>query len=93
MNELYQGKLSASKATKVLNDVFEIRKKLKKYPPKDIIWDIKDLKKHPPWGNNISAHIKDLSNYFVTSDGKDLFEVLIDCLNRLKKSNSDLIIE
>lgn len=38
-----------------------------------VIWDIDDMTKMPPWGKNISKDITDLSNYFVTSDGKDFF--------------------
>lgn len=93
MNELYQGKLESNKASKVLKDIYEIREKLKGYPPEKIIWDIEDLKKTPPWGDNISSDITDLSNYFTTSNGKDLFDVLIDCLKRLEKSNSYMIIQ
>ena len=30
----------------------------------------------PPWGNHISEEITSLANYFVTSDGRDLIDVL-----------------
>lgn len=40
------------------------------------MWDIEDLKKQPPWSNNISEDITDLSNYFVTSDGRDLISAI-----------------
>lgn len=92
MRDLYQGKLEPYKAIKTLQEVTEIKENLKAFSPKEIIWDIDNLQKRPPWGDKISPHITDLSNYFVTSDGKDLFEVLIDCIKRLEKSNSPLTI-
>jgi len=52
-----------------------IREELKKFPPDQIVWDIEDLTARPPWGDRISKEITDLSNYFVTSDGKDLIDV------------------
>jgi len=92
MNELYQGSLDASKVEKLLNDLEEIRNMLKNIPPEKVIWDIDHLTKRPPWGENISPNITDLSNYFVTSDGKDLFEVLKNVLEQLKKNNGELTI-
>ncbi len=93
MRELYQGKLEPNKAKKVLHDVLEMREKLKAFSPKEIIWDIDDLQKRPPWGDKIDSNITDLSNYFVTTDGKDFFEVLIDCLKRLETGNAPLTIK
>ena len=92
MKELYQGKLEANNAMETLQEVMEIREKLKTFSPKEIIWDIDNLQKRPPWGDKISPHITNLSNYFVTSDGKDLFEVLIACLQRLEGINFPLTI-
>ena len=52
------------------------KKHLSKLPPSDVIWDIDDLSKQPPWGNHISGEITNLSNYFVTSDGRDLITIM-----------------
>jgi len=54
----------------------KIQKELSKFPPSDVIWDIDDLSKQPPWGNHISGEITNLSNYFVTSDGRDLITIM-----------------
>jgi hypothetical protein len=66
---------------------------LKNYNPSQVIWDIEDLSKTPPWGDNISDEITDLSNYFVTSDGEDLITILKKALNRALKVKSDIEIE
>ena len=54
-----------------------IQEELKKFLPQDVIWDFEDLSLTPPWGNNIAEHITNLSHYFITSSGKDSFEVLL----------------
>ncbi len=81
MKQLYDGRLNWKDVNSAIHEVHDIRKKLEKYGSKEVIWDIEDLKKEPPWGNHISQDITSLSNYFVTSDGRDLFDVLIMALN------------
>ncbi|MBL8867522.1 MAG: immunity 70 family protein [Planctomycetia bacterium] len=93
MNELYQGKLDSSKAWKVLKDVEAIRLELKRHLPREVVWDIEDINKVPPWGNELSSEITDLSNYFVTSTGRDLFGVLIECLTASAGDGDDVTIE
>ncbi len=44
-------------------------------------------------GSSISSDITDLSNYFVTSDGRDLFEVILEALRESSDSGQDLRIE
>lgn len=39
-----------------------------------MIWDINDLSKQPPWGDKISERITSLTNYYVTSDGRDFID-------------------
>jgi len=76
MNELYEGELSPESAPKARQELDTIRGQLKAHPPSDVVWDIHDRSKQPPWGDDIADRITDLGNYFVTSDGRDLFEVL-----------------
>ena len=54
---------------------------------------IEDLSKQPPWGNDISEAITDLSNYFVTSDGEDFLTILFHALEKAKDVNEDVNIE
>ena len=37
--------------------------------------------KAPTWGTNIAKDISDLSNYFVTSTGRDLIDTILDALD------------
>ena len=61
MNELYQGKLECDNTDKALEELSIIRKELQKFSPEKVVWDIEDLSKQPPWGNDISEDITDLS--------------------------------
>jgi 2,3-bisphosphoglycerate-dependent phosphoglycerate mutase len=80
LKDLYQGKLSKHDAAAALLELQTIRKELKHYRPDQVIWDIDDLSKRPPWKDKISPDITDLSNYFVTSTGRDFFEAVEECL-------------
>lgn len=93
MNRLYQGKLDYHDTDETLKEIFLIREKFKSFSPQNIIWDIEDLSRQPPWGDRISKDITDLSNYFITCDGKDLFEEIIKALHESKAEEQDIIIE
>ena len=60
--------------------------------PDKAIWDIEDLTKQPPWGNKISNQITDLSNYFITSDGRDFLTIFQNALDAAIEIKKDVII-
>ena len=91
--ELNNGKLEHKKIDRTINELESIKKKLQNFSPSQVIWDIEDLSKRPPWGDNISKDITNLSNYFVTSDGEDLIDMLMKALNKGLETNSDVYIE
>lgn len=93
MVDLSQGSLRHSKSRKALQDLVDIQKTLKKYSPRDVVWDINDLGTRPPWGDDIDSDITDLSNYFITSSGKDMFQVIADFLKISADSGLDVLIE
>jgi hypothetical protein len=76
MTRLYKGQVDAGEAEAALREVDLIQHGLEAFPPSDVVWDFRDRSARPPWGDRISPHITSLANYFVTSDGKDLFDVL-----------------
>lgn len=85
MNKLYQGSLDHQDAGAALQELHQIKLELKRYKPDAVVWDIDDLRAKPPWVESVSAHITDLSNYFVTSGGRDLFELLFEVIGYLKE--------
>ena len=80
LKKLYQGKLEENDSEKALEELSVIVDELRNFSPDKVVWDIEDLRARPPWGDNISSDITDLSNYFVTSTGRDLVGVLRECL-------------
>jgi 2,3-bisphosphoglycerate-dependent phosphoglycerate mutase len=93
MNKLYEGDVSAAELPQLRLELTTIHEELRKFPPSKIVWDFEDRERRPPWGDNISTHITDLSNYFVTSDGKDLFEVLLRAVAEAERVKSAIKIE
>ena len=93
MNHCYNGKVANALVPEVLKEVHEIRELLQNYSPSQIIWNIEDLSKRPPWGEDISPEITSLANYFVTSEGTDFFKVLISALEQAIKYNFDFEVE
>ena len=65
---------------------------LKNLSPNKVIWDIEDLAKQPPWGKKISNQITDLSNYFITSDGRDFLTIFHKALDAATEIKKDIII-
>ena len=93
MNELYQGKLSCKNVPVAKAELTQIKKDLTMFSPNKVIWDIEDLSKQPPWGNNISNEISSLGNYFITCDGRDFIEVFNMALDAAIEIKKDVIIE
>ena len=62
--------------SKALQELDIIERELKSFSPDKVVWDIEDLSQEPPWGDDISPDITDLSNYFVTSDGENLITIM-----------------
>lgn len=92
MNELYQGALSAEYLAAGADELAQIRQQLAQFAPDQVIWDIDDRSLTPPWGDNISEDITDLSSYFVTSEGEDFLTVFSSALDKARELNVPLTI-
>ncbi|MCP2040702.1 hypothetical protein L1281_001291 [Neisseria sp. HSC-16F19] len=88
----YQGYVHANKVGHLLGEVRVVRDELKKYPPTAVVWDLDDRSVLPPWGGNISADIKSMADYFVTSTGRDLFDLMFEALDEACEKNIDVTI-
>ncbi len=93
MDDLYKGELSPERASKAREELATIREELRAHPPSEVVWDIHDRSQQPPWGDDIAERITDLGNYFVTSDGRDLFEVLGEAVDFAAESGSALRVQ
>lgn len=88
MKSLYQGKLNHA-----ISELAEIKKELEKLSPQEVVWDIEHLELTPPWANEMSSEITNLSNYFVTSEGEELITLLGSALNKAKDLNENIKID
>lgn len=85
LKELYQGKLKYEKIDSAIRELNEIELLFRKFSTDKVVWNIDNLKLTPPWGDNISSDIHNLSEYFWTSDGYNLFEIIKEALEEGKK--------
>jgi hypothetical protein len=85
--------LAAARAPAALAELERARAQLRRLPPSDVVWDVEDRRRRPPWGDEISEEITDLGNYFVTDDGRDLFEVAAEALTYAGRSGAAVRIE
>ena len=92
MKDLYDGRLSYGDCRKAMDELEIIRSELKKFDPDEVIWSVENLSLEPPWGDEICDEITDLSNYFVTSGGEDLIDVLMVRLQDAIDEQMDLKI-
>ena len=90
MNELYQGVLPVKHLAAGTEELSQIKQELAQFAPDQVIWDIDDRSLTPPWGDNISDDITDLSNYFVTSEGEDFLSVFAAALDKAQQRNASL---
>ncbi len=93
MNQLYWGKIPLEYVEIGIAELLSIQEEFKKFLPQEIIWDFEDLSATPPWGNNIASHITNLSQYFVTSSGSDLFEVMLTSFRFAIEKNQNVIVK
>ena len=93
MNELYQGVLPVKHLAAGTEELSQIKQELVQFAPDQVIWDIDDRSLTPPWGDNISDDITDLSNYFVTSEGEDFLSVFAAALDKAQQRNASLKIQ
>ena len=92
MNKFYSGRLGFADADAAVDELEAIRDRLGAFSPDQVVWDFEAREKQPPWGGEISPHIKSLANYFGTSDGKDLIDVLIKAFRTASRRRQDASI-
>lgn len=92
MNKLYQGFLGEEDATGALTEMREIKSRLSEISPAEVIWDIDDQTKLPPWGKEVGAHVKSIAGYYVTTYGRNLVDEMIDNMESLAEFGGTLEI-
>lgn len=93
MGPLYEGEVPAAQVPALRRELATIRSELAKLPPDRVIWDLDEPAARPPWGDDIAADITDLGNYFVTMDGKDMFDVIDGALDYAESSEQGAVLK
>jgi 2,3-bisphosphoglycerate-dependent phosphoglycerate mutase len=92
LGRFQEGNLAYEELDKAKEELEHIQKRLHKIPPGKVIWDKYDRSSKPPWGDDISPEITSLANYFVTSDGDDLFEIIHQAIATARQERSGITI-
>jgi 2,3-bisphosphoglycerate-dependent phosphoglycerate mutase len=92
MNHLYTGNLSTELSSEAKEELKKIKFELAEFSPDEVVWDFENRSLTPSWKNEISEQITDLSNYFVTSNGKQLIYILDAALSESERSGKNVII-
>nr|WP_286672474.1 Imm70 family immunity protein [Cohnella hashimotonis] len=71
MKKLYHEDMEKKYNLQLLEEVKAIQNSWS-ISPDDVVWDIEDLSKQPPWGEINDPSIMSLANYFSTESGPDL---------------------
>ena len=90
---LYEGRVPAHEAADALAELREAKLILSRLSPASVVWDIENRSAKPPWGSDISPGITSLGNYFVSSTGRDLFDLLEEALEAAGQEDHDASIE
>ncbi|HVF04588.1 MAG TPA: Imm70 family immunity protein [Frankiaceae bacterium] len=90
MNELYQGELSPERVESALSELMLARRELSFLPASRMVWDAD--RPEVPSPRRSAGEAPDASKCFFTEDGKDLFDVLLAALVRLRTTHGSLRI-
>ena len=91
MRDLYSGHLPHRVARAAEEELRLVRQGLSSLGPDQVVWDFEDRGAKPPW-DEISPDITSLEDYFVTSDGKNLLDVLAAALDAASRRRQDIEI-
>ena len=83
LTELYDGELPVTSVETALSELLLARRELALLRPDRVVWDADDPAAPAPWGDGMSG-ARDLSRCFFTEQGRDLFDVLLTALVRLR---------
>ena len=93
MNELYAGKIPNKHLRHAEKELAQIKTELKKLPRTEVVWDFEDRSLRPPWGDYISDSVTDLSNYFVTNEGRPLLDVVGLAIHLARNMKESVLVE
>lgn len=92
MLKLYQGSLAAADASAALLELRDMQAGLAKLSPAQVVWDINDLARQPPWGKAINPGTTSMANYHATVESTNLLDDMLACVAALEQQGGMLEI-
>ncbi|MGD1054439.1 MAG: Imm70 family immunity protein [Candidatus Dormibacteria bacterium] len=92
MSRIYGGHLDQADAVAALVEMEQIRERLARLDPGEVVWDAERPTQAPPWGHTVGPHVTSMANYFVTTTGRNLVNEIIDNLESLRDFGGGLEI-
>lgn len=92
MLKLYRGSLAVADADAALRELQAIQDGLAGLGPAQVVWDINDLARQPPWGDAINPGTTSMANYHATVESTNLLDDMLACVRALKEKGGVLEI-
>jgi hypothetical protein len=92
MGELYGGRLSAARIDEARRELARIRAGLSMLSPREVVWDYEHSEASPPWGVDVAPTVSNLAEYYWTSDGRNLLDVLEEAFRLSAERDEDVVI-
>lgn len=92
MLKLYQGKLDADNAVTALRELQAMQAGLASLRPDQVVWDINDLQRQPPWGKAINPGTTSMANYHATVESTNLLDDMLARVAALEQQGGVLEI-
>jgi hypothetical protein len=87
MNELYEGELPPNRVETALSELLLARRELSVLAPDRVVLDADAPHAPTPWAGPAASGAPDASKCFFTDEGRDLFDVLLAAVVRLRTAN------
>ena len=92
MNELYDGELAPGRVETALSELLLARRELSMLPAARVVADADQPDVPNAWCQAVASGAPDAAKCFFTDEGKDLFDVLLAALVRLRSAGGSLRI-
>ncbi|EMA6342829.1 Imm70 family immunity protein [Bacillus cytotoxicus] len=93
MKSLYFDELRWEDVREARENLKEIIKQLEEKKTEEIIWDIEDITKRPPWeGRELPPQVIDLVTYFAREDGQTFSDLLFKAFDFAEALKHDIVI-
>lgn len=92
MHDLYDGELPAGRVETALAELVLARRELAALPAQRVVCDAGAPHATSPWSEAVAGGAPDASACFFTAEGRDLFDVLLAALMRLRTTGESLRI-